>query len=580
MRFTVVLALFSFSLAAQQRPPDLDKIFTEYYEWQLETSPEVATMLGRPDFNNRWSDTSPEGFRQDQAALERFKQRLSVFANAPLNEADRLNLRLIQQDIATSLQGIELYGPYFVVTQQGGPHLRPFSVLAMAPASTVKDYEDQIERIRGLAPYADGIIASASVALEKNLVAPRLVAKHVLQQVESQLAMKAEQSPLLVHFRNFPDDIPAADRQRLLQAATAALNEQFQPSWTRLRDYLRDTYLPKTRDTLAVTSLPGGREKYAFSVRRFTTTDLTPEQIHEIGRKEVDRILAEMAAIRKELRFTGTAEEFADKILMGPEMRFDSEEEILRHGRDIAKRLDPELPKLFRKLPRMTYGVRAIPADRARTAAPYYEPPAADGTRAGNFYLRTADPTTQSKCCMEALIIHEAVPGHHLQIALALEQEGVPEFRKLSFFGAFIEGWGLYAETLGPELGMYKSPYERYGKLQSEIFRAMRLVVDTGIHAKGWSRDQAVQHLSVAKGGFVNDAMVQSEVDRYIAWPGQALSYKIGGLKIEELRAFAEKTLGQRFDVREFHEVVLRDGAIPLDILEAKVKDWVATRKS
>jgi prolyl oligopeptidase len=580
MRFAVILAFASLLLPAQQRPSELDTIFKDYYEWQLETNPELATSVGRTEYNDRWSDVSPKGRQEDRAALEQFKQRLAPHTEARLSQADRLNLRLIRQDIDTALESIALYGPYFTVSQQGGPHLRPFSVMRMAPARTARDYQDQIARIRALGPYADGIIASADAAIKQNLLAPRLVATHVLQQLESQLAMTPEQSPLLTHFRSFPQEIPAAEQKRLRDEATRALNNDFKPAWTRLRNFVRDVYLPKTRETLAVTQLPGGREKYAYSVRRFTTTALTPEQIHEIGRKEVDRILAEMAAIRKELGFSGTAEEFAEKVLMGPDMRFDSEDEILRHGRDIAKRLDPELPKLFRKLPRMPYGVRAIPADRARTAAPYYEPPAADGTRAGNFYLRTVDPTTQSRCCMEALIIHEAVPGHHLQVALALEQEDVPEFRKLSFFGAFIEGWGLYAETLGPELGMYKSAYERYGKLQSEIFRAMRLVVDTGIHAKGWSREQAVEHLSVAKGGFVNDAMVQSEVDRYIAWPGQALSYKIGGLKIEELRATAEKAMGSKFDIREFHDVILRNGAIPLDVLEAEVTTWIDSKKS
>jgi prolyl oligopeptidase len=251
---------------------------------------------------------------------------------------------------------------------------------------------------------------------------------------------------------------------------------------------------------------------------------------------------------------------------MAPEFVFKTEADIVTHGRDIAKRIDPELPRLFKVLPRMPYGVRAIPADRARTAAPYYEGPAMDGSRAGNFYLRTADPQTQSRCCMQALIMHEAVPGHHLQIALATEMTGVPEFRRSGGHTAYIEGWGLYAESLGTELGLYETPYERYGQLQSEILRALRLVTDTGLHHYGWTRDQAVATMGSAKGGWITDDVVASEVDRYIAIPGQALAYKVGELKIKELRARAEKALGAKFDIRDFHDVVLRNGSIPLTV--------------
>ncbi len=357
--------------------------------------------------------------------------------------------------------------------------------------------------------------------------------------------------------------------------AVEAYNNSFLPSWRKLHHFVATVYVPAARESIGLSQAFNGPEMYALQVKRITTTNYTPQQIHAIGVKEIARIQKEMAAIRRDLKFTGTPAEFTEKVLNAPNFRFHSEQEILVHGRDIAKRVDPELPRLFRKLPRMPYGVQAIPADRARTDAPHYLAPALDGTRAGNFFLRTVDPEKQSNCCMEALILHESVPGHHLQVALATEMEGVPEFRKVTHFTAFIEGWGLYAETLGSALNMYRTPYERYGQLQSEIFRATRLIVDTGIHSLGWSRQKAIDTME-ANGVNTSHDFIVSEVDRYIAMPAQALAYKMGGLKIQEMRALAEKELGARFDIREFHDVVLRNGALPLDILEEQVKAYIA----
>jgi uncharacterized protein (DUF885 family) len=342
-----------------------------------------------------------------------------------------------------------------------------------------------------------------------------------------------------------------------------------------LRDYITATYIPAARDTVGISQAPGGAAMYAFLVKRMTTTDYTPEQIHEIGLKEVARIQSEMLKIRQQLNFNGTAEEFSDQVLNAPRFRFHSEEEILVHGRDIAKRIDPELPRLFKVLPRMTYGVAAIPPDRARTSSEYYEPPALDGSRAGYFYMRTVDPEKESSCCLESTILHESVPGHHLQIALSYETPGVPNFRKISRFTAYTEGWALYAETLGSVLHMYETPYEQYGQLQGELFRAARLVVDTGIHTQGWTREKAIDFM-YGSGADPSRDFMASEVDRYIAWPGQALAYKIGQLKILELRTLAEKELGPKFDIRTFHDVVLRNGTLPLDILEEQVREWIS----
>ncbi|MFN3325276.1 MAG: DUF885 domain-containing protein [Bryobacteraceae bacterium] len=581
MRYILQLALVLAALPAPAQEPNaaLHRLFHDYYEDLLRHSPELATSVGRREYNDRWSDLSASGRAAWRSTVEQYRQRLDRFRGTRLNRQDALSYELLNQQIARELEGWDLNNYYLPVSQMRGVHLSVFSLMALAPTETVKDYENLIARIRALPRLAGQVAESADTAIAKNLVQPRLVAELVVKQLENQLAIDPAQSPLLAPFRKFPASIPEPERQRLRREAETAYREAFVPAWTKLRDYMANSYLPKARAPIGMSALPDGGKLYAFLVRRETTTDLTPDQIHEIGLREVKRIQDEMAAIRREIGFQGTPDEFVEKVLHAPDLLFRTEEEILVHGRDIAKRIDPELPKLFRKLPRMTYGVKAIPPDRAKTAAPYYQPPALDGSRAGFFFLRTHQPETQSRCCMESLIVHEAVPGHHLQIALAQEMENVPEFRKLSRFTAYIEGWGLYAETLGEALGMYTSPYERYGRLQTEIMRAVRLVVDTGIHAKGWTREQAIEMMRLAKGGFITEGFIASEVDRYIAMPAQALAYKVGGLKIEELRRESEAKLGDRFDVREFHDVVLRNGALPLTLLEREVREYISARQ-
>lgn len=579
MRFLSILYL-AVVLPASAQNAGLHKLFREYYESGLRLSPESATAVGRNEFNHRWTDWSLKGMAEEKRFLQDVQNRLGGFRGANLDAQDRLSFELLDLEVRMGLEEIDRMRNYSVVNHFIGPHLRISSLMAMAPTRTVKDFEDRISRLRAAPALVDGMIEAAEDARGKGMIPPRVVIERMLGQLDAQSKPAADQSPLLASFKNMPAIIPQADRDRLNKAAAEAYTQSFQPAWRKYRNYVADSYLPKARASLAISELPDGKAHYAFLVRQRTTTDLTPEQIHEIGKREVERIQTEMAAIRKELGFVGSPDEFNEKVLNAPKMRFTSEADILMHGRDIAKRLDPELPRLFRRLPRMPYGVRAIPADRARTAAPYYEPPALDGTRAGNFYLKTVDPEKQSRCCMEALILHEAVPGHHLQVALAMELEGVPEFRRAGGHTAYIEGWGLYAESLGPDLDMYKTPYERYGRLQSEIMRALRLVTDTGLHHFSWTRQQAIATMGKSKGGWITDEVVSSEVDRYIAIPGQALAYKVGELKIKELRARAESKLGSHFDIREFHDVVLRNGSLPLTILEREVDRWIASSQA
>ena len=574
----LLFLLLSLPLLAQSPAAELSALYKEYFEFTMRDSPEDATFAGRREYNDRWRANDPASVERRRAELRAFLDRARRHATSSLPAADRLNHRLFLSTLERRLETIDLES-YFAVASHYGGYVRTLSSVAdAAPAATVKDLEDQIARLEATAALADGLIAAAAEGLKRKLQVPRASAETAARIYASQANAPASQSPMLKAFRQMPASIPAADRARLAARATRAYEQSFQPAWRKLSAYLKDTYAPDTRTAPGLSANFNGVELYQVLIRQHTTTKLTAREIHDTGLREMERLSKEMAAIRASTGFTGTPEEFEAKVLSAPAMLFRNETEILAHGRDIAKRIDPLLPKLFLKLPRMPYGVEAIPAAIARSAAPHYRPPALDGSRAGYFYLRTVDPEKQSRCCMESLILHEAVPGHHLQIALAREMENVPDFRKTSFYTAFSEGWGLYAESLGEELGMYQSPYEKYGRYQTEIMRAARLVVDTGVHALGWSREQMIAAMAPSKGGWLNDDFIASEVDRYIAMPAQALAYKIGGLKFTELRRKAEKALGPKFDVREFHDVCLRNGALPLDILEEEVDAYIAAK--
>ena len=558
----------------------LKKLFSDYYEFLLREDPGQATYAGRAEYNDRWDDPSPEHQRQSLASLQEFLRRLQAIPETGLTGQDRLSYALLDRELKERIEGNSTISSFFKVNHMVGGHLDIFSTMAVAPAKTVKDYENLTARLRAMPKWADETIAAANQAIAQEKVQPKLTAQRELEELNLEKEPDPLKSPLLAAFTKFPESIPASEQERLRANAVDAYTQAFLPAWRKLRDYVSGTYLPAARDTMGLSQAPGGKEMYAFLVRRETTTNDSPEEIHQIGLKEVARIQSEMAKIREQLHFTGTAAEFTDQVLNAPHFHYRSEADILIHGRDVAKRIDPELPRLFKLLPRIPYGVAAIPADRARTSSEYYEPPALDGSRAGYFNMRTVDPEKETSCCLESAILHETVPGHHLQIALSYEIPDLPDFRKISEFTAYTEGWALYAETLGPDLHMYETPYEMYGYWQGQILRAARLVVDTGIHAKGWSRGQAIDYM-VSVGADASRDFITSEVERYIAWPGQALAYKVGQLKILELRALAEKELGPKFDIRDFHDVVLRNGTVPLDILETQVRDWIAqTRKS
>jgi uncharacterized protein (DUF885 family) len=553
----------------------LAQLTGDYWEWRLAVQPETATRVGRTDHNDRWRDWSKAARDRHRRDREEFLQKAMYLSPGNLNPTDLVTSLLMEHELRTQLEAQDYLNLVQAVSQSDGVHNDVFNVIDQMPARTVKDYENIIARIRALPVYIDQTTGLMREQLAAGLAQPAIVVDLTLDQVAAQSRMTAPDTPLLAAFRRFPSEIAAADQDRLREQARTAYEQQFVPAWKRLETFLRDTYRKQARPQTALSSLPNGRAAYAALIHSYTTTRMTPEQIHQIGVQEVARIEKEMEQLARAAGFTGAVTDFEKQLGQQPGMKFSSQAEMIQYAREVLARLQPALPRLFKRVPKMTVDVRPIPADREASTASNYTAGTADGTRPAWFNMNTYRPQEQVRYRTEALVMHETVPGHHLQIGIARELQGLPEFRKVFTAAAFSEGWGLYAESLGPELGVYREPTTRFGQLASEQFRAVRLVVDTGLHAMGWSRDRAREYFSLHVPG-----QSLAEVDRYIARPGQALAYKLGELKIKELRRKAEQALGARFDVREFHDVVLRNGTLPLDLLEEQVNAYIASTKS
>jgi uncharacterized protein (DUF885 family) len=551
------------------------ELFNLDWEYSMRENPESATEVGYPGQNDRWSDQSLEAIERRKRELHAPMKVIQSINRSALNTSDQLNYDLFKKNRQDAIEGTRFHGEYMPITQLNGVQQDVAQVLEIAPRATVKDYEDLLARLKGVPNSIDQTIVLLKKGLESGITPPRITLRDVPQQIKNQMNQEPDRNAILKPFSEFPTEIPESVRARLRQEAVALLKEKVIPAFAKLHEFVDRTYIPGARETIAMSDLPDGKAWYAFNVRATTTTSLSPNEIHELGLAEVKRIRKEMDVVITQTGFKGSFKDFSRFLRSDAQFYYRDPESLLRGYRDIGKRIDPELARLFGKLPRLPYGVKAVPsfAEKSQTTA-YYQPGSVQAGRPGWFYANTYGLKTRPKWEMEALTLHEAVPGHHLQISLSQEMADAPEFRKHGGYTAFVEGWGLYAESLGPEIGMYKDPYMKFGQLTYEMWRAVRLVVDTGIHSKGWSRQQAIDYFLANASKNEHDVTV--EIDRYIVWPGQALAYKIGERKLKELRAYATKELGSKFDVRRFHDQVLDNGALPLDILEQRVKEWVA----
>jgi uncharacterized protein (DUF885 family) len=558
----------------------LRRILDEEWEYGLREYPTFATYVGDPRYNDRLSDIS-------MAAIERRKQhdrdllkKLQDLDRSKLSPDQQLNYDLYLYGLKQGVEGQQFPQEYVQISQMGGVYSELAELAIQSPRRTVKDYEDFLKRMEATPVLVEQTIALLKKGAETGVTPPSVTLREVEGLIGNQITEDVVTSPIYdIYFKNLPDTIPAAEQKRLRERGEKILREKVIPSFVRFRDFYVSEYVPKTRQSIGLAEVPNGRAWYAYRVKVMTTTDLTPDQIHEIGLSEVKRIRGEMEKIKTQTGFKGSLQEFFNFLRTDPQFFFTDEKALLKEYRDIAKRIDPELTRMFGTLPRLPYGVLPVPdfSEKTQTTA-YYQAGSPEAGRPGYFYANLYNLAARPKWEMEALTAHEAVPGHHLQIALAQEMQDVPNFRKYEGYTAFVEGWGLYSESLGPELGLYKDLYSKFGQLTYEMWRAIRLVVDTGMHSRGWTREQAINFFKENSSKSEHDITV--EVDRYIVWPGQALAYKLGELKIKELRALATRELGEKFDIRKFHDVVLGAGALPLAILEQRVKNWIASQKT
>ncbi len=556
----------------------LHELFEREWEYSLRENPLRASSLGDRRYNDRWPDVSLEAIERRHQHRQQVLRELAAIPFDALSEADQLNYTLFRKGYEQEVEEHPFRWYLLPLNQRGGIQTA-HEVADQIRFTTVKDFEDWIARLRSFPVYMNQTIALLREGIRAGMVHPRIILERIPEQIAAHIVDRPEDSLFFAPFRNFPGSVPLHEQDRLVTAAKAAIRDSVVPAFRQFQQFFLQEYLPAGPERVGIWQFPRGREMYSFFARRYTTTNLTPEQIHEIGQREVRRIRAEMEQVITRTGFQGSFEDFLTFLRTDPRFYYRTPEELLVAYRALAKQIDPMLVKLFRRLPRVPYGVEPIPEHIApATTTAYYRPPAADGSRAGTYFVNLYRPEVRPKYEMEALSIHEAVPGHHLQIALAMELGELPAFRRYGGYTAFVEGWALYSESLGEELGFYRDPYSKFGQLTYEMWRAVRLVVDTGMHYLGWTRQQAIDFFKANAGKAEHD--IVNEIDRYIAWPGQALAYKIGELKIKELRALAARELGERFDVREFHDVVLGSGAVPLDVLEAQVRRWIAQKKA
>ncbi len=570
---TLTLAL-ACTAAAAGPTEDFHTLLDDAWEWQLDEYPVFASQLGDRRGNDRWTDITLGAIEQRFQDERAFLTRLRAIKSDSLDEQDRLNYELFRRELQSSIDANKYRNFLMPMSQRGGVQSLD-STAESLPLSTVQDYDDWLARMSSVDQVIKQTMALTNAGIKEGYVSPKILMQRIPDQIAAQLVENAQESPFYSAFENLPESFSEEDQKRLQKSAKEIIDKKIVPAYRNFNRYFSKTYLPASRDSIGASSLPNGEAFYEYRTRKYTTTSKTPDEIHRIGLNEVARIRVEMQLVIDEVEFDGDFAEFLHFLRTDPQFYYDDPQALFDGYLAICKRIDPELVNLFGKLPRMPYGLRAIPASIAPdTTTAYYMRPAADGSRAGYYYVNLYRPDVRPTYEMEVLSVHEAMPGHHLQIALQMELPDMPTFRRYSGFTAFTEGWGLYSESLGYDLGLYKDPYSKFGALTYEMWRAVRLVVDTGMHYKGWTRQQAIDFFkdNAAK----TELDIINEIDRYISWPGQALAYKIGQLKILELRKKAEQMLGKNFDIRAFHDQLLGGGALPLEILETRMNLWLA----
>ena len=570
-------ALLSSQIYAQSNDQKFEQLLADHWSAYLKANPEVATGIGVRDYDEFLSDPSLQAYDAYVEQLSDFLNRAQAFNDSDLSKSNALNKSLFTLELETQINAAKHGGKYMIMTNRGGPHLSLTNLVGRLPFFTLTDYQSYLARLQAMPEYLRRATARLDAGLKAGWVQPCEPMQGFEASIQTHLVEDVEDSVFMGPFQNPSNKLAGIEFSQFRATAKEVIKDKVIPAFKAFETFYLESYAPACRTQVGTNSMPGGDDYYSHRVKRFTTTDLSADDVHQLGQSEVARIRNEMDEVIKQADFKGSFEEWLIYLRDNPDFYPQTAAERMQEVAAISKKIDGKLPELFGKLPRMPYGLKEIPADIAeKTTTAYYQRPAGDGSRAGFYFVNTSKLDTRPLYQLEALSLHEAVPGHHLQLALAQELD-LPNFRKFGGITVFVEGWALYAERLGLEVGFYETPYTDFGRLSYEMWRACRLVVDTGLHSKGWTRQQAIDFMAENSGLSMNN--IVSEIDRYITWPGQALAYKMGELKIRELRERAETVLGDQFDVRTFHDKILENGALPLSILETVIVDWLEQTK-
>ncbi|MFD2515039.1 DUF885 domain-containing protein [Pontibacter locisalis] len=567
---------------AVQTEQNISQVFENYFEERLKLFPLEATAIADSRYNDQLpNDLSQEHKQQVRQLYQKYLNQINQIDRSKLTDQEQVSYDIFKYEMQMSLEGLEQPTELLPINQFWS---LPITMAQLGsgssnqPFKTPEDYKDFLGRIKGFAVWGDTAIANMRRGMATGIILPRTLTQKVLPQLQAMMVEDPKKTIFWAPVENLPDSFTAAQKDSIRQAYTMAIKGEVIPTYKKLHDFMKQEYLPKSRSTSGISGVRGGEDYYRFLVRYWTTTQMTPDEIFNTGQQEVARIRSEMEKVKEQVGFSGDLKAFFRYVNDNPKFTpFRSPEQVLEAYRGIEKRMQPQLNKLFGITPEAKFEVRQTEAFRAASASAEYNPPAPDGSRPGVFYVPILDASKYNIVGMESLFLHEAIPGHHYQISIQQEQEGLPKFRQYAWYGAFGEGWALYSESLGKELGLYTDPYQYFGRLSDEMHRAIRLVVDVGLHAKGWTREQAIQYS--LDNELTSEEAATAEIERYMAIPGQALSYKIGELKIKELRQRAERELGSKFKISAFHDMILKGGVMPLAVLEKKVDEWIAEQK-